>query len=157
MDLTPLLEPRSIAVVGATDRRDSYGGNVLRNLERAGFAGSVWGVNPKRSEVLGRRCVPSVAELPEPVDAVVVAIPAAGVPAVIGAAAARGCGGAVVLSAGFGEVEAGRELEAELRDGCADDRPAGLRAERQRDDRGRGSGADVGRLGAARWHPAAWR
>ena len=39
MDLTPLLAPRSIAVVGATDRPDSYAGNVLRNLERAGFEG----------------------------------------------------------------------------------------------------------------------
>ena len=64
--------------------------------------------------------MPSVAELPEPVDAVVVAIPAAGVPAAIGAAGERGCGGAVVLCAGFGEVEAGRELEAELREVALD-------------------------------------
>ncbi len=115
MDLTPLLSPRSIAVVGATDRPDSYAGNVLRNLERAGFDGPVWGVNPKRDQVLGRPCVPSVGELPEPADAVVVAIPAAGVPAAIREASARGCGGAVVLSAGFGEIEEGRALEAELR------------------------------------------
>jgi acetate---CoA ligase (ADP-forming) len=116
MDLRPLLEPRSIAVVGATDRPDAYAGNVLRNLARAGFAGPVWGVNPKRREVLGRPCVASLAELPEPVDAVVVAIPAAGVPEVVTAAAERGCGGAVVLSAGFGEVESGRELERDLRE-----------------------------------------
>jgi acetate---CoA ligase (ADP-forming) len=115
VNLTPLLEPRSIAVVGASDRMDSYAGNVLRNLERAEFAGPVWGVNPKREQVLGRECVPRLADLPEPVDAVVVAIPAAGVPAVIAEAGERGCGGAVVLSAGFGEVESGRELERELR------------------------------------------
>jgi acyl-CoA synthetase (NDP forming) len=114
--LTPLLEPRSIAVVGASDRMDSYAGNVLRNLARAEFAGPVWGVNPKREQVLGRDCVPSLSELPEPVDAVVVAIPATGVPAVIAEAGERGCGGAVVLSAGFGEVESGRELERELRE-----------------------------------------
>ena len=107
MDLTPLLAPRSIAVVGANDRPDSYAGNVLRNLERAGFEGPVWGVNPKREQVLGRACVPSVGELPEAVDAVVVAIPAPGVPAAIRDSVERGCGGAVVLSAGFGEVEAG--------------------------------------------------
>jgi acetate---CoA ligase (ADP-forming) len=103
-------------VVGANDRPGSYGDIVLRNLARAGFDGKVWGVNPRRTEVHGRPCVPSVSELPEPVDAMVVAIPAAGVPAVIADAVARGCGGAVVMSAGFGEIEAGRGLEQELRE-----------------------------------------
>lgn len=116
LDLTPLLAPRSIAVVGANDRPGSYADIVLRNLERAGFDGDVWGVNPRREEVHGRRCVQSVTDLPEPVDAVVVAIPAAGVPDVIAAAAERGCGGAVVISAGFGEVPEGRDLERRLRD-----------------------------------------
>jgi acyl-CoA synthetase (NDP forming) len=119
VNLTPLLQPSSIAVVGASDRLDSYAGNVLRNLERSGFEGPVWGVNPKRKEVLGRECVPSLSDLPEPVDAVVVAIPAPGVPAVVAEAGARGCGGAVVLSAGFGEIEAGRGLEDELRAAAA--------------------------------------
>ena len=115
-DPTPLLEPGSIAVVGANDRPGSYADLVLRNLARAGFEGDVWGVNPRRTEVHDRPCVPSVADLPEPVDAVVVAIPAAGVPAVIADAVTRGCGGAVVLSAGFGEIESGRGLEQELRE-----------------------------------------
>jgi acetate---CoA ligase (ADP-forming) len=107
-------------VVGANDRPGSYGDIVLRNLARAGFQGDVWGVNPRRTEVHGRPCVPSVTDLPEPVDAVVVAIPAAGVPAVIADAVARGCGGAVVISAGFGEVEEGRRLEQELRQAALD-------------------------------------
>ncbi len=115
-DPTPLLEPRSIAVVGANDRPGSYGDIVLRNLARASFEGAVWGVNPRRAVVHGRPCVPSVADLPEPVDAVVVAIPAAGVPSVIRDAVVRGCGGAVVISAGFGEIASGRELERELRE-----------------------------------------
>ncbi len=102
-------------MVGANDRPGSYGDIVLGNLARAGFPGEVWGVNPRRDEVHGRPCVPSVTQLPEPVDAVVVAIPAAGVPGVIADAVARGCGGAVVISAGFGEVEEGRALERELR------------------------------------------
>jgi acetate---CoA ligase (ADP-forming) len=122
VNLTPLLEPRSIAVVGASDRLDSYAGNVLRNLERWDFGGPVWGVNPKRSDVLGRPCVPSLSELPEPVDAVVVAIPAAGVPAVVSEAGACGCGGAVVLSAGFGEIESGRALERKLQAAAAEHR-----------------------------------
>ena len=113
--LGPLLEPRSVAVVGATERPDAYADNVLRNLERAGFPGPVWGVNPKRERVHGRPCVASVSDLPEAVDAVVVAIPAALVPGVIAEAGERGCAGAVVLSAGFGEVAAGQALEDELR------------------------------------------
>ena len=118
MDLTPLLTPRSIAVVGASDRPDSYGGNVLQNLKRAGYAGAVWGVNPNRDgeEVWGRPCVASLGDLPGPVDAVVIAIPAAAVAATVRDAGATGCGGAIVLSAGFGEIEDGRELERELRE-----------------------------------------
>ena len=114
-DPTPLLRPRSVAVVGANERPGSYGDVVFRNLAAAGFEGPVWGVNPRRDTVHGRPCVPRLADLPEAVDAVVVAIPAAAVPAVIREAGERGCGGAIVLAAGFGETAAGRPLEAELR------------------------------------------
>ena len=114
LDLTPLLSPRSVAVVGANDRPGSYADTVLRNLERARFAGPVWGVHPERRTVHGRPCVPSLLDLPDPVDAVVVAIPAARVAPVIAAAGQRGCGGAIVLAAGFGEVEDGQALELEL-------------------------------------------
>jgi acetate---CoA ligase (ADP-forming) len=110
--LDRMLAPASVAVVGATDRSGSYGAEALLNLAKVGFSGRVWGVNPRRSEVLGFPCVPSVAELPEPVDAVIVAIPADGVPAAIEQAGARGCGGAVVFSAGFGEVRSGVALQA---------------------------------------------
>jgi len=108
LELGRLMRPTSIAVVGATDRAGSYAAETLVNLELIGFPGPVYGVNPKRTEVMGRRCVPSVADLPESVDAVVVAIPAAGVAVAIDQAGARGCGGAVVFSAGFGEVASGR-------------------------------------------------
>jgi acetyl-CoA synthetase len=108
------MRPASIAVVGATDRAGSYAAETLVNLELIGFPGPVYGVNPKRTEVMGRLCVPSVADLPEPVDAVVVAIPAAGVAAAIDQAGAAGCGGAVVFSAGFGEVQSGRGYHDDL-------------------------------------------
>jgi acetyl-CoA synthetase len=114
MELSRLLRPRSVAVVGATDRPASYGAQALLNLDAIGFPGAVWGVNPRRSEVLGRPCVPSVADLPEPVDALVVTIPAAGVAAVIDEAGARGCGGAVVIGAGFAEVPSGVALQHDL-------------------------------------------
>jgi acetate---CoA ligase (ADP-forming) len=115
-DPTPLLRPRSVAIVGANERPGSYGDVIFRNLAAAGFEGAVYGVNPKREEVHGRPCVPRVADLPEPVDAVVVAIPAAACAAVIVEAGDRGCGGAIVLAAGFGETPAGRPLEAELQE-----------------------------------------
>ena len=116
MDLSRLLSPRSVAVVGATDRAGSYGAETLQNLERLGFEGEVWGINPRRSSVFGLPCFPSLRELPGVPDAVVIAIPAAGVPAVIDEAGALGCGGAVVYAAGFGETPAGVSLDSSLRD-----------------------------------------
>ena len=115
MDLSRLFHPRSIAVVGATDHGDAYGSQTLLNLAAVGFDGEVWGVNPRRTEAHGVACFPSLSDLPGVPDAVVVAIPAAGVPAVIEEAGALGCGGAVVYAAGF--REGGHpELENELRD-----------------------------------------
>jgi acyl-CoA synthetase (NDP forming) len=129
VDLSRLFHPRSIAVVGATDHGDAYGSQTLLNLAAVGFSGSVWGVNPGRTEAHGVACFPSLADLPGVPDAVVVAIPAAGVPAVIEEAGALGCGGAVVYAAGFREANGpapdaasarggasnGATLEAELR------------------------------------------
>jgi len=103
MDLTRLMSPRSIAVVGATPRPDTYAHETLRNLAAIGYDGAVWGVHPVHREVLGRPVFPSLSDLPAPADAVVVAVPAAAVPGVIEEAGATGCGGAVVFGAGFAE------------------------------------------------------
>jgi acyl-CoA synthetase (NDP forming) len=103
MDLHRLLNPRSIAVVGATPRTDTYAHETLRNLAALGYEGEVWGVHPRHREALGRPVFPSLSDLPEPADAVVVAIPAEGVAAVVEEAGATGCGGAVVFGAGFAE------------------------------------------------------
>jgi len=119
MDLTRLLRPRSVAVVGASERDDSYAGETLLNLRLAGFAGPVWGVNPKRAEAHGFPCFPSLSELPEAPDAVVVGIPAAGVPEVVEEAGALGCGGAVVYGAGFGEIALGAEHQRRLSEAAA--------------------------------------
>jgi acetate---CoA ligase (ADP-forming) len=119
VDLSRLLHPRTIAVVGATDRAGSYAGETLLNLQRLGYPGTVWGVNPGRSEAHGVPCFPSLGELPAPADAVVVAIPAAGVAAAVDEAGAVGCGGAVVYGAGFGEVSHGREFERSLAEAAA--------------------------------------
>lgn len=116
MNLDRLFRPASIAVVGATDRLGSYGGQTLLNLRAIGYPGEVWGVNPKRTEALGYRCYPTIADLPAVPDAVVVAVPAAGVPEVIDQAGESGCGGAVVYGAGFGESPGGIDLQRALVD-----------------------------------------
>ena len=116
MDLGRLLRPRSIAVVGASERDDSYAGETLLNLRGAGFAGPIWGVHPTRESAHGYQCFPSLSQLPEVPDAVVVGIPAASVPEVLDEAGELGCGGAVVYGAGFGEVALGVEHEQRLRE-----------------------------------------
>jgi acyl-CoA synthetase (NDP forming) len=116
MELGRLLRPRSIAVVGASEREGSYAGETLLNLRGAGFAGPVWGVNPNRSSAHGFECFPSLSELPGVPDAVVVAIPAAAVADVLDEAGSVGCGGAVVYGAGFGEVALGVDHERRLRE-----------------------------------------
>lgn len=112
MDLTRLFAPRSVAVVGATDRAGSYGGAALANLLAAGFAGRLVGVNPGRAEAMGVPCVPSLAEVGEPVDAVVVATPADTVPDLVDQAGTLGCGGAVVFAAEFAETGRADRQEA---------------------------------------------
>jgi acetate---CoA ligase (ADP-forming) len=114
LNLARLFRPASVAVVGATDRPGSYGCQTLLNLEAIGYPGRIWAVNPNRSEARGHPCYPTIAELPEAPDAVVVAVPAPGVPDVIEQAGALGSGGAVVYGAGFAESPAGVELEREL-------------------------------------------
>ncbi len=113
-DLAALFEPRSVAVVGASRRPGSIGGAVLRNLLRGGFEGPVYPVNREAPFVQSIRAYPDLGALPERPDLVVVAVPAPQVLPVLRDAVARGVPGAVVLSAGFGEIAAGRALEAEL-------------------------------------------
>ena len=115
MDLQRLLAPRSVAVVGTSARVGSYGNQAVANLLAAGFAGPVYGVHPTSSELYGVPCFPSLSQLPEVPDAVVIATPARTVPDLVAEAGALGCGGAVVLAAGFAEVEHGQALQDELR------------------------------------------
>src|ERR1700729_3023890 len=74
-----LLRPRSVAIVGASPTPSSFGASVLANLENAGFTGDLHLINPKRSEIHGRPCLPSIDALPHGVDCAVLAIPRASV------------------------------------------------------------------------------
>src|SRR5262245_51413647 len=110
-----MFAPRSVAVVGASERPGSCGGDGLLNLERLGYGGRVFAVNPRRSSVHGVAAVPALADLPTAPDAVVVAVPAADAPAVVAQARDLGCGGAVVFAAGFAEARAGALQEQLVR------------------------------------------
>jgi acyl-CoA synthetase (NDP forming)/GNAT superfamily N-acetyltransferase len=102
-----VLAPRSVAVVGASARPHAVGHEVLRSLLDGGFTGAVYPVNPKHDSVLGVPAVPSPAELPEPPDLAVVAVPASQVLDVVRASGERGTRAIVLLSAGFGEIGEG--------------------------------------------------
>ena len=111
--LDRLLRPRSVVIVGASDKPGALGASVLSNLTRNGFAGDIHLINPKRAEIGGRPCLPSVDALPEGVDAAVLAIPRVAVLETVQALAVRKVGAAVIFSAGF--AEGGEEGLAEQR------------------------------------------
>ncbi len=100
-NLDSIFRPRSVALIGASDRPGSIGAMVLRNLLMAGFKGPVYPVNPKHAALQGLTAYPSLAALPNAPDLAVIATPAPTVPRIIEQAAARGTKGAVVISAGF--------------------------------------------------------
>jgi acetyltransferase len=110
-----IFSPRSIAVVGASDQRQSVGGAVFANLKSAGFLGPLFAVNQKHDFVQGGHAYRSINDLPEVPDLVVICTPAATVPAIVRESGRRGVTGMVVISAGFREAgPSGRDLENEL-------------------------------------------
>lgn len=111
--LQPLMNPRSVAVVGASEQPGT-GKTVLGNLRTVGFSGSIFPVNPKYESVSDLPCFPDLSKIPQPVDLAVLAIPAdAVVPALRKIPAGR-VGSAILLSAGFREAgPSGEALETE--------------------------------------------
>ena len=113
--LRPAMMPRSIAIVGASDRPESFGRFVMTNVLSAGFAGEVFAVNPKHRTVDGRPCVPSLQALPQKVDLAVVVTPARHVPGVVDDAASKGIPALLVMSPGLCEQgAAARSIEQDL-------------------------------------------
>ncbi len=104
--LTPLLAPRSVAVIGASDDPTRIGGRPIAYMRAQGFRGAIFPVNPKRAEIQGLPAYPTIESLPETPDVAIVAVPAAGAVAMVEALGQRGVKGAIVFTAGFAEVDA---------------------------------------------------
>jgi acyl-CoA synthetase (NDP forming) len=113
-DLRVLLEPRSIAVIGASPKGGRATGAV-QNLLDLGFTGAIHPVNPNDAAVLGLSCYPSIEAVPEPIDLIAVGIPATQALPVLRAARRRGVRATVNFASGFAEAgQRGKELQAEL-------------------------------------------
>ncbi|WP_292043705.1 acetate--CoA ligase family protein, partial [Massilia sp. UBA6681] len=107
-NLEHLFAPKSVALVGASERPGSLGATLLHNLLAGGFKGEVWPVNPKYGELAGRRCYASVAELPAAPALAVICTPPATIPAIVRQLGERGTRAAVVLSSGMSDGRSAR-------------------------------------------------
>jgi len=118
-DLAAILRPRSIAVIGASRKRHSIGGELFHNLVNGDFAGAVYPVNANGGSVQGVRAYRSVLDIPDDVDLAIVAIPAEYVADAARECATKGARGLIVVSAGFSETgERGTRLQDELVQTC---------------------------------------
>lgn len=114
-DLSALLAPGSIAIIGASADRGKNSGKPLNFLLEHGYQGRIFPINPKYPELLGLECYPSLGDVPEKVDMAIIAVPAEHVAAALEDCSAKGVGGAVILSSGFAELGAeGIEEERRL-------------------------------------------
>ena len=113
--LQPIFSPRTVAVIGATEKAGSVGRTVIWNLISSPFGGTVFPVNPKRANILGIKAYPTIRDLPDPIDLAVIVTPAPTVPDIIEECVQAGVKGAIVISAGFKEVGSeGAALEAHI-------------------------------------------
>jgi acetyltransferase len=113
--LDTFFSPKTVAVIGATEKAGSVGRTVLWNLISSPFGGTVYPVNPNRPNVLGIRAYPKIADIPEPIDLAVIVTPAQTIPGIIAECVKAGIKAAVVISAGFKETGAGgAELERQI-------------------------------------------
>ncbi|MEM2110143.1 MAG: CoA-binding protein [Candidatus Odinarchaeota archaeon] len=110
-----LIEPRSIAIVGASDQISKVGGTITHNLVTSDYRGKVFLVNPKKEMIYGRRVYRSLTDIEEEVDLVEIVVPAPQVPDVLEEAGRKGVKGAVIISSGFSEV-GNRELQERVYD-----------------------------------------
>ena len=110
--LDKIFNPKSVAVIGASDEEDSVGRALMKNFLESGFKGKVYPVNIRKTEILGLKAYQTVGQIPEPVDLAVIATPAKTVPEVVEQCGKAGIKGVIIISAGFKEIgPEGKALE----------------------------------------------
>ncbi|MFI3120186.1 MAG: CoA-binding protein, partial [Methylococcaceae bacterium] len=115
--LNRFFTPKSVAIVGASEREESVGYRLLLNMQEAGFAGGLYPVNNKRETLLGLKAYPDLNAVPEDIDLVVIATPAPSVPGVVRQCGEKGVTSVIIISAGFGELGAeGKRLQQDVLD-----------------------------------------
>ncbi len=113
--LDVIFSPKSVALIGATEREGSVGRTILWNLMTNSFGGTIFPINPQRSSVMGIKAYPNIGEVPEKIDLAIVVTPARTVPGIIRECVQAGVKGAIVISAGFKEIgPEGVKLEQEI-------------------------------------------
>ena len=113
--LSPLFTPNSLAVFGASDRKNAVGEVVFRNILSAGYEGKVYAINPNHEQVQGHKAYKQLSEINAPIDLAVVATPAKTLPAIVESCGEHGIKMMLILSAGFREIGAeGLKLENEM-------------------------------------------
>ena len=119
-NLDKIFQPKSIAVVGASERKGSVGAAIMHNLLAGGFSGEIYPINPKRKKIARLAARPSIRDLDGPVDLAVLVTPIAAAPQIIKDCVDMGVGGAVIISAGGKEIGAeGCKLEAAIQQAAA--------------------------------------
>jgi len=112
MKLQKLLAPRTVAIVGASEK-EGFGGDTCRNVLAYADRDNVYFINPKRDQVFGKKCYPSMSALPCDIDLAVLCTPQKTVEPLLREAASKGAGGAVVYASGYSEVGSAEGVKAE--------------------------------------------
>jgi acetyltransferase len=115
LNLDKVFNPKSVAIIGASDVEGSVGYAIVKNLTQHGYAGKVYFVNIRKPEILGVKTYQNVGQIPEPVDLAMIATPAKTVPEVVEECGKAGVKGVIIVSAGFKEIGAeGKALETQI-------------------------------------------
>jgi len=116
LGLEAIFNPRSVAVIGASDNPGKLGSHVMRSLIEGGYPGKIFPVNPGKDEILGIKTYPSLLQVPEEVDLSIIVLPAESVPNTLKECSTKGVRGIVLITAGFKEIEdkRGEVLQREI-------------------------------------------
>jgi acetyl-CoA synthetase (ADP-forming) len=110
-----ILHPRSVAVFGASESKDKFGGRIMNFLVRHGFSGKIFPINPNRSEILGRKAYPRITDVHEPIQVAMLAVPPDRLRDSIEQCIEAGVGCCIIITTGFAEAsEAGARLQDEI-------------------------------------------